>query len=94
MTLTLATNALLAVAVLLNLYAFLRHERARRRLQARVFQQHRQLCEAMPAIAFVAYMTQPESGADERLQAMAREALPESVRIDVEREPPPSGHVH
>ena len=87
---TFATGLLLA-AVLLNLYAFIRHERARRQIRARFDELHGKLPQL---IGFAAFMSREESGAPENVREAARQALPVNVQITVDQMVPESDKVH
>jgi hypothetical protein len=83
----IAISLLMLLSVLLNLYAFERHRRARRRL-------HGFDADFARLLAFVAFLSDERSGAPENVRQLARSALPRDVKIDAGVIAPPSGRVH
>lgn len=78
---------LLLIAVLLNAYAFVRHERARRRLQVR-----RDLLIRLSI--FAGWLSRDESGAPASVREAARRALGDDVEVEVNVMPHTDGKVH
>ena len=70
---------LLVLASVCNMFSAYRNARASRALRGHMRRYNRDLGRL---IGFVVFVCQPESGAPERIRELARQTIPEGIRIE------------